>query len=379
MTDKISDFTQRLDASAFNPSDFGGHRLREKRTDSEFVHGLAKAQQLVNRIKEGRATLRNFKEAMSTSDFPLLFATNLQRQVLGMYQETPVSWDLWAKKFTVNDFREVELFGLTGADDRLTKRKELTEAKQSGLGEKKYSVAVEIYERALGLGEEAIRNDDLNLFASIPARLGRGARRTEEYLATSMIADASGPHATFFSEDNGNLITRALSIQGLGEAYTAMATQTDSGDEPVYNEPAVLAVTPALKQTAQNILHTLQIESTQGKQVIKTTNQYTNLKLAVLYYAPTIMSSSNSTTSWFLFADPNLVEGAAVGMAHLRGMEEPGLYTKAPNAVSVNGGGYDLVDFDSNEMEWKVKHCVGATQLDPKFAVGSTGAVAAGA
>ena len=379
MTETITDFIQRLDAAKFDAAAFGGRRLPEMRDDPEFVRGLARAQQFVNRIQEGRATLRDFKEAMTTSDFPILFATNLQRQMLGMYRATPVSWPMWARGVTVNDFREADLLYLSGGDTRLTKRKERAEAKRAALDEGKYTVAVDIYERVLGLSEEQIRNDDLNAFASIPARFGRGARRTEEYLATSLIADDNGPNAAFFNAANGNFITRELSEQGLHEAADALATQTDRSGEPIYNEPAVLAVVPALRLKAMQLIRALQVERTMGKEKIVTTNMFSDLQLAVLYYAPTIMSSANSKTSWFVFADPNLGEGAAAAIAHLRGLAEPGIYSKAPDAVSVTGAGYDIVSFDTNDMQWKVKHVVGGTLLDPRFAVGSNGTVAAGA
>lgn len=376
---KISDVITRMDARSFDYEKFGGRRIPEARKDAEFVHGLAEAQRFVNMIKEGRYTLRDFKEAMTTSDFPLYFATNLQRQLLDKYQSTPSSWEQWARKVTVNDFKEMELIGITGGDDRLTKHGEDVERKQGNLGEKKYSVSVDIYEKGLGLSEKAIRNDDLNAFANIPTRLGRGAKRTEEYLATTMIADASGPHADLFNVDNDNLITRALSIQGLREAATKLATQTDSNGEPIYNEPAVLSVVPALKIPAQEILRSIQVEITQGSEKVTTLSQFSNLKLAVLYYAPMVMSSANSTTTWYLSADPNQADGAIAAVGRMRGLEEPGVYTKAPNAINVNGGGYDIVDFDSNEMEWKAKHFVGAAQMESKFGVGSTGTVAAGA
>lgn len=380
MAENLAAYLTSVEASKFDAAAFGGRRFPGlDLKDPATVHGLAEAQQFVNRMAAGRYTLRDFREAMSTSDFPLYFAQNLQRQMLGMYQATPSSWEMWARKVTTNDFRELKLDYLTGGDGRLTSRKELAEAPQGSLGEGEYSVSVEIYDRALGLSEEMIRNDDLNAFASIPNRLGRGARRTEEYLATTMIAGASGPNDALFSTGNGNLITRVLSIQGLNEATTALATQTDAGGEPIYNEGSVLAVTPALKTTALQIINALQVEKTVGTEKVVGSNPYANLKLAVLYYAPTIMTSANSTTSWYLFADPNAAESAAVAVAHLRGMEEPGIYSKMPNAIAVGGGGYDLVDFDTNTKEWKVKHVVGAARLDPRYGVGSNGTVAVGA
>jgi len=260
MADNLKDFTQRIEASKFDAATFGGSRIpRLDMNNPATIHSLAEAQQFINRMMEGRYTLRDFREAMGTSDFPLYFATNLQRQMLGMYQATPSSWEMWALPTKVNDFRDLKLDYLTGGDGRLTSRKELAEAPQTSLGEGQYSVAVEIYERALGLSEVAIRNDDLNAFASIPRRLGRGAKRTEEYLATTMIAGTSGPNATLFTSGHANLITRALSVQGLDEATAKLATQTDAGGEPIYNDPAVLAVVPALKATALQLLSALQV------------------------------------------------------------------------------------------------------------------------
>jgi hypothetical protein len=376
----MSDFLNHIktmDASRFDArKEFGGRRVASEAMTSEYAHKLAQAQVFTNKLREGRYSVREFREAMSSSDFPYLMAANMQNQLLANYTETPVTWESWARKVLVNDFRELELDYLNGGDGRLVKKPEYTEPEKGNASEGKYTVSVDVYGRIMELTEETIQNDNLGAFLDLPSRLGRGARRTEEYLATTQIAGTAGPNGTLFTSDQGNLITRALSVQGLKEATAAMATMTDAGSEPIYNEPAVLAVVPALKVTAMEILNATQIETTAGKSKTVSQNPFSNLKLVVLPYAPTVMSSSNLTTSWFLMADPDEGRGAAA-VAKLRGAEQPGVYMKAMDAIRTDGGGYDVVNFDSDSVQYKVKHAVGATQLDYRYAVGSNGTVAA--
>lgn len=337
-----------------------------------FEHKMAEAQKFINDLARGKYTRRDFQEKMSTSDFPLLLGANLERQMLGYYQATPASWPTWAREVKVNDFNEMKLLHLDGGDGRLEKKRELAERRVDTLDEGEYKIAVEEYSREIALSFQMLVNDRLDAFADIPRRFGVAARRTEEHLATTMIADANGPHATLFTADRGNLITDPLSHDGLNAAYTAMRTMTDPGGEPIFNRPTTLAVVPALEPVAKHLL-----SATEIRQIVDTvttigTNPYANLKLEVLEYGPTVMKTANHDTSWFLFADPKATTGiAAVGK--LIGYEEPGIFRKTPDAMRADGS-VDIVDFQGAQMKQMVRHIIGATPLDYRMGVGSTGA-----
>ena len=92
-------------------------------------------------------------------------------------------------------------------------------------------------------------------------------------------------------------------------------------------------------------------------------------------YIPIVASSSNGNTSWFLFANPNNGR-PALEMAFLRGHEEPEIFMKTSNAQRIGGGMTDPMDgdFDTDSLQYKVRHVLGGARLDPKMTVASSGA-----
>jgi hypothetical protein len=52
------------------------------------------------------------------------------------------------------------------------------------------------------------------------------------------------------------------------------------------------------------------------------------------------------------------------------------MFMKAPNALRIGGGGMvDPMagDYDSDGLEYKIRHVLGGTLMDPKMAVASNG------
>ncbi|WP_062397859.1 hypothetical protein [Methanogenium cariaci] len=176
----MSDFLNHIktmDASRFDArKEFGGRRVASEAMTSEYAHKLAQAQVFTNKLREGgRYSVREFREAMSSSDFPYLMAANMQNQLLANYTETPVTWESWARKVLVNDFRELELDYLNGGDGRLVKKPEYTEPEKGNASEGKYTVSVDVYGRIMELTEETIQNDNLGAFLDLPpSRLAEG-------------------------------------------------------------------------------------------------------------------------------------------------------------------------------------------------------------
>jgi len=249
-----------------------------------------------------------------------------------------------------------------------------------------YSYGVGKYGRRVPLSWEDLINDDLDAFASIPDRLGNASRRTEERFATSLYASAGGPNSSFFSSGNKNLVasggSSALSISSLQAAYTLLASQVDADGAPIYVEAAVLVVPPALKVTAMNILNATEILAATGGGAGTANDQLTvanwmrnDVTLVVNPWLPIVSTSGTfGSTAWYLFANPS-VGRPAMEIGFLMGHETPELFQKSPNAVRVGGGliSPEDGDFDSDSVEWKVRHVLGGTLMDPKSAVASPG------
>lgn len=332
------------------------------------IEQVEKAMDFLHAIETGKRPLQHFKEAMSTSDFPILFADVLDRKMLGYYKEwTPVH-EAFVYSDTVNDFRVVKRFAQDGLEGVLPEVGELDEYPEDALEESKDEYSVHKRGKRVSLSWETWVNDDFNNFLRIPERLARAARRTESRIATELYVGPKGPHESLYKAEFKNVVTGnpQLDIAGLQKAMLVLSEQKDNDNEPIVNEALVLVVPPALEVTAQNILNAITIDVNEAggteKQRLRTQNWMQNrVKLVVDPYMPIIASEANGNTSWFLFSDPNIGRPAIV-MGKLRGYEEPSLYEKVPTARRI-GGGEVAESFEDDSRQWRIRHVRGGARL----------------
>ena len=359
-----------------------GVGIKSAKKGSNYPKRLAEAAKLISDVYSGRKPSSRFMEAMTTDDFPFLFGDVLDRQLLANYLEYPSTFRNYCKIGTVGDFRTVKRFVTSGSEGVLSIVNEQAEYPETAIAEAKYSYAVKKYGRRIPFSWETMINDDLDALKDMPARLGRAARRTEQKFATNLYCGTTGPDGTFYSSGNSNKVTSnpVLSTSALQTAMTILAAQTDSDSEPIFIDAIHLVVPPALEITALNIMNALEIrlETSGGgisAQKLDAVNWMKNrVKLSVDPYIPIVASSSNGNTSWFLFADPSNGR-PALEVGFLRGHTTPEIFIKAPNAQAVGGGGVNPMngDFDTDSIQYKVRHILGGVTLDPKMSVASNG------
>ena len=360
---------QTADASVARLFGGEGQRVRDQRYDPM---DLVAAAELLERAEHSRRAMSALQEAMSTSDFPLLFADIMDRELLGYYSEVPTTWTSYVRSSTVRDFRKAKRYAVDGAEGALDEVKELAEYPEGKLDEAFDTFDVGKFGRRLSLSWEAEINDDFDSFRRNPERLARAARRTEARFAARLWLDEKGPHASLYKEAFNNIIKDSegkqpvLSIAALQLAYTLLSKMKDNDGEPILMEAMTLVVPPALEVTAMNILNAVHIWTTeQGgteKQKLEAVNWMSNrLTLQVEPYIPYVATKENGDTSWALFANPNSGR-AALELGKLRGYEEPSLYEKAPDARRVGGGDVNE-SFDNDSMSWRVRHVLGGTRM----------------
>ncbi|WP_344407273.1 hypothetical protein, partial [Dactylosporangium fulvum] len=337
---------------------------------------LVEAERFLDEIKSGRRPLHHFQEAMSTSDFPLYFADSLDRQMYGAYTATEATWRNYARAGTVNDFREVKRFATTGIRGRLAKVEELAEHKRraQNMGEYKYSV--DKYEAGFGLSFEMMINDDLDAFMRLPQDLAQSAIDSEELFVTEMFADANGPHASFYSGPNDNVLTGnpALTRPALQDAITKLTERVDDNGMPIQIKAVELTVGPGLALAAKEIINATEYRAVGPNgdvTIIRGNGVDANLHLNINYFIPTVASTANSRTSWWLFANPG-ESRPALEFGRLRGFEAPALYEKLPDMRRI-GGGEVPWSFNHSAAEKKVVHVFGGTRVDARMTVASNG------
>lgn len=396
--------------------------------DAKYRANLREAQALYHRVMRGdKWAAFQFREAMTMSDFPTYFGDILDRSVLANYMETPYSWSAYAKRATIQDFREAHIFrfdrgsavldgplipnsyGATGTgEDGLT---ELSEYPMRKRVQSMYTDQLYKFGARMDLAWEVLVNDDLDALRDFPALLGRAARRTEEQRVTKLYTDATGPNATFFSAANKNIVNNSLgagyafittnnpplSITSLAWALQVMSMQRDLDGMPISIEGAVLVVPPALSITANNIVQATQVwmndqggttdSSGNNAQRLITTNWANGRVTPVTNYFAPIVNTTSGSTAWYLFALPT--GRPAMQLSFLRGHEAPELFMKSPNAIpigegrmgpgagSMPGGAMSNPmdgDFEYDSVCYKERHILGGTLLDPLMGIASTGA-----
>jgi len=135
---------------------------------------------------------------------------------------------------------------------------------------------------------------------------------------------------------------------------------------------------PALKITALEIVKTIQAEVKSGTkhddQDPRALRQPQGRR-RTLHLEDRHHRHRREKTAWFLFADPAQLERPAVEIGFLRGLEEPQLFMKSANASMIGGGDVGAFggDFDSDSIEFKIRHIVGGAAMDYRGAVGSFG------
>lgn len=373
------------DASAQRLFGDAGTSIKRMRRDTPtYRRALAEAAELISGVYRGRTPMYRLQEAMSTSDFPLLFGDILDRQMLGIYQEWPTQWQRFAKRGTVRDFRTVSRFATDGAEAVLTEVKQGAEYPEAAVSEARYQYSVKKYGRRVPFLWEVLVNDDLDGLRSTPERLAKAARMSEERFAAELFADSTGPDATFFTTGRNNRLTTAtsaLSVASLTTAFGKIWSQTDADGNPIFTGTMRLVVPPTLAVTAKNLLNTTELRVAAGSGSATTdqvvTKNWMAGELADLIVNPwlPIIDTTKGTTAWYLFADP-AVGRPAMEMGFLRSDQEPALFVKSPNATRVGGGAVmaEDGDFDTDGVAYKVRHCFGGTLMEYRAALAAEGA-----
>jgi len=383
MSDLFTASVATVDAETLSIHEaFGGQtRLSNRaahaqRNDPTWLRRVAAAEQLVDDIRYARRPLHHFSEAMSTADFPLIFADSLDRQLYGAYEAITPTWQRYARAATVNDFRAVKRFATSGIRGILQPVNELAEFERRAQTETQYSYAVGKYEAGFAVSFEAMINDDLNAFMRLPQDLADSARDSEERFVTTLFADANGPHASHYTAGNNNVGTAALDRDALQSALTTLMKRVDERGNPIQVTAVELVVGPGLALQAQEIINAIEyraVDTAGNVTIIRGNGIGANLTVSTNFWIPSVVSTANADTSWWLFANPTTTARPALEFGRLRGYEQPALYEKVPNMRRIGGGPEEPFSFETEAAEKKIRHIFGGSFVDPKMTWASTG------
>lgn len=290
----------------------------------------------------------------TTGDFANVLGDVARKSVLRGWEEQPEQFAMiTGEAVPLNDFRTSTAVDL-GVFDNLAEKPEGAEYKYGTFGDRKISMALLTYGRLFAITREAIINDDLAILGRVPRKMGRAARRTVGNLVWAVLTGnpTLDDGIALFHASHGNLAgtPAALSVASLSAAISAMSVQRGDG-VVVGIRPRYLVVPAALEFIAREIVNSAVYPATnRGMQANPVANA------VEIIVEPRL--DLNSTTAWYLVADPALNDVVMLG--YLDGNEEPFLDER--DTWSADG------------HEWKVRIDAGVAPGDYRAVYKNAGA-----
>lgn len=286
----------------------------------------------------------------TTSDFPILLGSTVNRTLRDAYALAPQTWRPLGRQTTVSDFREVSRVAL-GDIAALEKVNEHGEYKYGSLGEEGAPLKVGKFGKIIAITWESIVNDDLSAMTRIPQALGAAAAQTESDVVWNLLLG----NPTFIDGENvystahGNVAASggAINTTTLAAARAAMRKQKSKAGHFLNLGPEYLVVGPDKELEAYQFTSSNYVPAKNAD-----INDSRNASLQV------IVDARITGNQWYLYAAPGLVD--TFEYAYLEG--EQGVFTETREGFEVDG------------MEIKARLVFGAAWIDYRGAYKNAGA-----
>lgn len=270
-----------------------------------------------------------------TTDFPLLLGDTVHRTLLAQYTLQERTFQAWARRTSLNDFRPITRARLSTILGNLEEVKEGQEYKYGTLTESGETYQLAKYGKIIGITWEAIVNDDLDAFSRIPQGFAALAAIKQTELVYNTILSAGfanmGDGNALFSAAHKNFTGTAanqttggtaLTEAALDVAYQLFMAQTNEAGQFINVKPKYIVVGPKNASTAMKLTSANFTPNTQMGQALAQ-----SLGLQV------IVDANISGWTWFLMADPNQID--TVEYAFLDGEEE--LFIDQRDGFNIDG------------------------------------------
>lgn len=356
---------------------FGDLPRRRHRNDPTYQKRLAEAAATIRAAQQGNQRARYYlSEVMTTSDFSQLSGDLMGRMLRARYSTYTPIWSKIARKRTVNDFRPVRSTTMNDLGGFLPEVAEQAEYPATQFSDAGASWQIKKHGERVPFSWELAINDDLNAFERTPEALGQKARRSEDWFMTNKIAGATGPNAAVYNGGNANVIPNnpPLSLAGIQAGLLLLHNMVDAEGNPILFEGAILMVPRSQKLYAESLLGATKVTiKLDANTDVETKNPAADLELVVNPWLQNV-SATNGATSWYLFAAPT-GDHPVMDMGFLAGHEEPEIWMKSPNAVNLSGAAIDPMqgDFDTDTIQYRIRHCYGGDIVEAKATVASNG------
>lgn len=293
--------------------DFKGMSLLRLAEESLIRSGISTRGLSTREIAKG-ALGAKVRGAHHTSDFPLLLVDSFTRTLRAQYVLYPRTFEAWARRSTMPDFREITRVQLSGLIGNFDEVQELGEYKAGTFSEASEKYKLAKFGKIVGISWEAIINDDLSAFTRVPQAFAMKAAQKQSDLVYGIMTGNPTMGDTIAlwnaaTHKNYTSTGTALSETSLDVAYQLFRTQKSIEGDFLNLAPKFLIVGPKNELIARKLTST---NYTPAKQ--------TDISVAALTGLQLIVEPRITDYSWFLVADPAMID--TVEYAFLDGEEE---------------------------------------------------------
>lgn len=254
----------------------------------------------------------------STSDFPALMGSTLNRRLRAAYEENQPSYQRWARRApNAPDFRNIDVVQMSALPD-LLRVNEGGEFKYGTFSDGKVAYSLLTYGRIIGVTRQTIINDDLRALERLTTGFAGSASRLENRTVYSILTtNAAMPDGnTLFHASHGNLAASGAAIDAttLGAGRTRMRLQKGLQGEELNLSPAYLIVPASQEQKAYQFTSSQYVPAKQTD-----TNEFrAGGRTSVEPIVEAILDGA-STTAWYMAASNSQVD--TVEYSYLEGAE----------------------------------------------------------
>jgi len=373
----------------------------------ESAKGAKLVTDLRNAIDGNQRSMAYLKEAVASTDFPMLFGQVTQIAMQGQYARLPQQWTAWSSRYVVSNLKNQRVMdwnitrdqlllsngGATRHDMALPRVPELTEYPTFSLESRGQEWGIQKFGARFPFSFEAFLNDEFQVIQDMPGEMAAMGSDTEDVLTTSVIADSTGPNPTYFNTswdfgtqaDAGNILdgNPELSVEALELAMQQIGLRQVNGRQVTVPNGWVLVVPPALSIRANEIAAIDREEIVEGDPVTGRQRRFQRANQArgrftvqVNQWLPLIDTSVTSATTWYLLpAGGTTGTRRAIITGFLAGHEAPELRIKGDGGSSIGGGDISPFEgsFSHDDIQYRVRHFVGASGIDPSPSMASRG------
>ena len=280
----------------------------------------------------------------TTSDFPYLLSNVATKLLRDEFTYVNPTYAAWTKEVPVSDFKENQRIRLGDASDLLLIEEE-GEYKGQTIAESKEVYKLQKFGRRFGLSFEAMINDDLSAFQSMPSKIARAAiRKNSELVYTNiLVGNPNMSDATaLFHANHGNLAgtAAALTETSLNAAVIGFMSQKAETGDYLGVAPKFLIVSPVFAMMAKKLMTAVTPGSSAN------VNAFAGMFEVIV--EPRLLAL-NTGLSWFLAADPREMDTIERGV------------------LEADGGGVFLEEIEDKArdgMWWKARYCAAAKAID---------------